>query len=281
MKKIISIALCTIIALMGTVSVSATTEEKHYGLMGTTKIPDNTVRVYKSGTGMDSNSCIKLYDCADSSETVINLPQTTSSYIDTSAPSTEGYEMWSCFTGFGSSLNLTMYYNNTGGTYRQIKLKLSDFSSYFNEDGTRTYTLGGETHDYNFTAENDGHTSGLLIVSGASVTFAVPDKNGYVTFYMSPNIGDGVRFKTTFRVSTENAIVSGGGITSFFKGLMVGDADSNNYITVLDATYLQKCLADIENLDTDALTKFRCDTNGDGVINVADATAIQKYLVKK
>ncbi len=55
-----------------------------------------------------------------------------------------------------------------------------------------------------------------------------------------------------------------------------GDVDGNNVISIMDATAIQKYLADINELDDSA--KKLADFNGDNTINVVDATDIQKRL---
>ena len=65
-----------------------------------------------------------------------------------------------------------------------------------------------------------------------------------------------------------------------FDMYIIGDTDFDDDIDVSDATYLQKSLIGLsyrhdQNLETDTPYDF----NGDGVVNIMDATEIQKYLV--
>ena len=60
-------------------------------------------------------------------------------------------------------------------------------------------------------------------------------------------------------------------------GLTCGDTDLNGYISVTDATLVQKYVAGIE--DFDKLQLFNSDVDNDGEISVVDATLIQKYIV--
>ena len=57
-----------------------------------------------------------------------------------------------------------------------------------------------------------------------------------------------------------------------------GDGDLDNSVTVADATLLQKYVVGIATLTDDQ--KLLADCNGDGVIDVRDATYIQKTIVK-
>ncbi len=56
----------------------------------------------------------------------------------------------------------------------------------------------------------------------------------------------------------------------------IGDVDGDGIISVSDATALQKQLANGVEFDDEMLAV--ADTNGDGIVSVSDATLIQKYL---
>ncbi len=55
-----------------------------------------------------------------------------------------------------------------------------------------------------------------------------------------------------------------------------GDVNGDGVISVADAIFLQKYLADIVDFDNEQLAA--ADTNGDGSVSIADAIQIQKYL---
>ena len=57
---------------------------------------------------------------------------------------------------------------------------------------------------------------------------------------------------------------------------MLGDADGNNNITILDATKIQRVLAG-QTADEDGMITLRGDSNGDG-LDILDATRIQRHL---
>ena len=76
-------------------------------------------------------------------------------------------------------------------------------------------------------------------------------------------------------------------------GKLIGDMNNDNEITVADATMIQKCVAGIEQYSykdeivnyysytaTEKL-RYISDFNRDGVRNIDDATAIQKYLAEQ
>ncbi len=275
-KKLICAILCVALTAISALSVSATTADtKDFKILGTDTLPDDTLRVTRFGTGIEATSRLQFIDNADNKSTLIYVPENNTP-VDTVLSSTAGYEVWSyCSTG-GSNYRDNFRLNKKGGTYEKIRLKLSDFNDYFNEDGTRTHELSEDVHNYNFTNEGDGHISSLILISGGYFTFAAPDKNGYVEFYASTNIGVGVGFKTDFKYKNS----SGGGTSGrSLKGLTIGDTNGSSYVSVIDATYLQKCIVGEETLADDFLTKRSSDVNKDGIINILDSTEIQKYLV--
>lgn len=274
MKKIISIALCAVMAFISAFSVSATTETNNFTVLGTINIPDDTVRLYTYGSGIDPTVRVKLKDLADSSVETFYFPeQGQVEYIK--LPSTAGYEMWTHIRGLGGLYSYNINFNNTGGTYEKIRIKLSDFSSYFNEDGTHTSTLGDETHTYNFTDEGDGHSSYLIFVSGGAITFAVPDKNGMVEIYVSTALGERACYTTDF---ISDPGIGGGIACAALKDLTIGEVIcKGGFVSIVDATLIQKYL--VGSYEFDDTAKRNADVNHDGKINIVDSTEIQKYLV--
>lgn len=61
----------------------------------------------------------------------------------------------------------------------------------------------------------------------------------------------------------------------FAGGTLCGDADEDGLVTILDATVIQRKLADFDVEDYNATA---ADADGDGIITILDATAIQRKL---
>ena len=59
-------------------------------------------------------------------------------------------------------------------------------------------------------------------------------------------------------------------------GVLIGDPDGDGEVTILDATNIQRHLAD---LPTTAYIAEAADSDGDGEVTILDATAIQRWLV--
>ena len=58
----------------------------------------------------------------------------------------------------------------------------------------------------------------------------------------------------------------------------IGDAYSDNQISVRDVTSIQRQIVELEDLSAEEL--ILADTNGDGEVNIADATHLQMYLAE-
>lgn len=58
-------------------------------------------------------------------------------------------------------------------------------------------------------------------------------------------------------------------------GYLLGDSDGNGVVNIKDATVIQRHLADIKNT---TYIELASDTNEDGRISIQDATAVQRYL---
>ena len=57
---------------------------------------------------------------------------------------------------------------------------------------------------------------------------------------------------------------------------ILGDADGDGQITILDATKIQRVLADLD-IDEDGMISLRGDVNEDG-LNIMDATTVQRHI---
>lgn len=60
--------------------------------------------------------------------------------------------------------------------------------------------------------------------------------------------------------------------------MKIGDAYSDNQISVRDVTSIQRQIVELEDLSAEEL--ILADTNGDGEVNIADATHLQMYLAE-
>lgn len=285
LKKIIlaflcTAALCTAV-LAGTSSVTAlsdNSQEKHYSVISskTITIPDNQFRVYTSG--LTNDSCIGSVKLVSDDESwTTKTEECIDDYKFTSTSAGKDYRIAMICGGMTITSSKVSTFDKTGGTYEWVRFKIYDFadeSSEFNEDGTVTKELFEDTHTYNFTREDNRHISMLLIISGAAVTVAAPDEDGYVEAYVSTNLGDDVWFKTNYKSQINGA--GGGGKQENLLGLAAGDTDQSGSIGISDATEIQKYIAEVVNFDS--LSKRAADVNHDRKIDISDVTAIQKCI---
>ena len=75
--------------------------------------------------------------------------------------------------------------------------------------------------------------------------------------------------------ATENIYVRYTFTVAASGGYLVGDADDSGKIAILDATAIQRYLA---NLSNSSFNEHAADADGDGKVTILDATAIQRYL---
>lgn len=280
MKKLLSIALCIAIALIGTVSIFASEMQSDessvgkapadskfdYTILKTETLPPHYGRVFITGEYVETSAGISVTDLETGEE--IKYPIDSNNVIDVHMPGTGKYKCGLKFKKNGISTT----FDTKGGTYELMKVKLSDFDSYFNEDGTMTATIEDITHNYNFKEEK-GFYSSLPFFSGNTITAAAPDKDGYAYIYVSTKLGE----ETTYWAHcTMEGSIRDTGRYSTFTDLMIGNVDKEYTVEINDATAVQKYLSDMNSLDR--LSLRNADANQDGKIDVDDVTLIQKYV---
>ncbi|MBQ8538786.1 MAG: hypothetical protein IJ433_03950 [Ruminococcus sp.] len=191
------------------------------------------------------------------------------------------YDFYTCLPN-GAGGGHSFKFDNSGGVYRKVRVKLSR-SSYFNEDGSHTtdrftYHFG----DPEYVGVNC-YESCLVILSGGAINFVVPDKRGFVEFYTSTNIDVRPRYYTNFhyKLREDGRYISGGGgginggtIKDFAKGCV-----RNSYAAISDVTEIQLYLSRLN--DFDIMAQYRADVDCNNVISILDATLIQLHLANK
>jgi hypothetical protein len=287
MKKLISIILALVLACGATVTAFAAqnTDPRigNYKFLETVEIPNNYAYIYTYGDNSDKYRRLNIEEVGSN---FVYTHYFSSASIRLALPlsNENGYHVYSLI-GNESASTGGMYsgglkLSNTGGTYQKVRIKLSAFSSYFNEDGTVTNeTIAGGTHDYNFTNEDGKYISSLVFFSGGAITAAVPDKNGCVEIYISTNVGQVIEYTTSFMEINNYQYASVGGTSgNTLCGLTIGDTDKTGYTSIADVTLIQKYIVKQESFDE--LQLRNADTDFDGTIDIADATIIQKQLAK-
>lgn len=282
MKKIISILLSTVIIIATAVfSANASTagdnngvnSHNNFSVLEQTTLEDNQVRLYAYNfTDNNPKTGIRFVD------TELNTSQECyfnglTTYKQISMPVDTTFKNWTILEGTSDGCS-PVRYDKTGGKYEKIRIKLSDFSDYFNADGTHTQ----KGFNYNFSTQKNGENtyySSLIFVSGGIYTAVTPDKDGYAEFYVSKAIGAEIWFDTSFVCRSGNKTDSSGGGEEF-RNLKMGDVNLRGTVNVDDVTKVQSYSAGTEELDS--LQRRNADVTGDGKIDVDDATMIQKHL---
>ena len=294
-KKITAIAMCgvlTVGSILMTGAVSEDENHKDFEVTGTTqKISNNQLFVTTTGytENTDKNFGAKFRTTNEKDYDIwfkdcINAPR----FLN--LPKGEKFVKYMMTQGHGYFGNVQTFYqfDKTGGEYVKVKIKLSDFSRLFNENGTMTAELrDGSYKDFDFTYEDFGTDSngvncyaesGVYATSGGAVTSFAPDKDGYAEIYVSRQLGVDTKVMSyRYCRLKDGAHCDYGRIGDTLVGLTCGDTDLSGYISVTDATLVQKYVVGIE--DFGKLQLFNSDVNHDGEISVVDATLIQKYIV--
>ncbi len=294
-KKITAIAMCGVLTVGSVLMTGAVSEDenhKDFEVTGTTqKISNNQLFVTTTGytENTDKNFGVKFRTTDEKDydtwfKDCINSPRFFN------LPKGEKFVKYMMTQGHGYFGNVQTFYqfDKTGGEYVKLKIKLSDFSRLFNENGTMTAELrDGSYKDFDFTYEDFGTDSngvncyaesGAYATSGGAVTSFAPDKDGYAEIYVSRQLGVDTKVMSyRYCRLKDGAHCDYGRIGDTLVGLTCGDTDLSGYISVADATLVQKYVAGIE--DFDKLQLFNSDVNHDGEISVVDATLIQKYIV--
>ena len=294
-KKITAIAMCGVLTVGSVLMTGAVSEDenhKDFEVTGATqKISNNQLFVTTTGytENTDKNFGAKFRTTNEKDYDIwfkdcINAPR----FLN--LPKGEKFVKYMMTQGHGYFGNVQTFYqfDKTGGEYVKVKIKLSDFSHLFNENGTMTAELrDGSYKDFDFTYEDFGTDSngvncyaesGVYATSGGTVTSFAPDKDGYAEIYVSRQLGVDTKVMSyRYCRLKDGAHCDYGRIGDTLVGLTCGDTDLGGYISVTDATLVQKYVAGIE--DFDKLQLFNSDVNHDGEISVVDATLIQKYIV--
>ena len=294
-KKITAIAMCGVLTVGSVLMTGAVSEDenhKDFEVTGTTqKISNNQLFVTTTGytENTDKNFGAKFRTTNEKDYDIwfkdcINAPR----FLN--LPKGEKFVKYMMTQGHGYFGNVQTFYqfDKTGGEYVKVKIKLSDFSRLFNENGTMTAELrDGSYKDFDFTYEDFGTDSngvncyaesGVYATSGGAVTSFAPDKDGYAEIYVSRQLGVDTKVMSyRYCRLKDGAHCDYGRIGDTLVGLTCGDTDLSGYISVTDATLVQKYVAGIE--DFDKLQLFNSDVNHDGEISVVDATLIQKHIV--
>ena len=148
---------------------------------------------------------------------------------------------------------------------------------------TQDYTSADETGVTSAIARDSD--TGYPVVNGdGQVNFTVVLKDGYTLDSVTAsgaykNVKD-TGVENTYRITKVSGAVTVSVTTQKddTPSYILGDVNGDGFVTVYDATLVQKHAAEITTLTGDALAA--ADTNKDGVVTVADATLIQKYAAE-
>ncbi len=289
-KKVISAVLTAAIISCSTLTgFAAETEHtesssgRNFTVIEETTIPSNTARFFAKGENIDPTSGLEFFDPVEfdrdgfhAEPAAICYFDFKSEYKDVNLPNLNGYRyMQRLNSSLSGNTKNKANFNTTGGEYECIRVKLLEYSDYFNSDGTHTDDINGISHNFNFAVQDTAegyHTSSLIFMSGGAITGVAPTSDGYADIYVSTKLGQETQ------VMTNLDGYGGGVVDSSFNSFMIGNVDNDEYISISDAVDIQKYSLNI-SAGFDELSKRNSDTNYDGIITLADAIEVLKYAV--
>lgn len=292
MKKLISLALCAVMAAGSAVCADAAQLKNN-----------NVVRVLDASISVENNT-LNAY--------TYNLPRTTEHMVYFVCPTHIDcleFKFAEC-VGNGKSLLPSEFsecssdctfqrcfsanrlktcgpFSDLGGEYVKVRIKLSELDpDYFNSDGSHTAIAGMNYHKFYFVFESGSedldYDSEMFFQNGSVVTGVAPDHNGCVEMYMSTKVGVTTDYARRIRYQTKSG--NGRGLLEETASIPVqlltfGNIDLENGVDVNDATALQMYLSD-DYAGFDTLQYFYADINRDGIRDVIDVTALQSAIAQ-
>lgn len=165
----------------------------------------------------------------------------------------------------------TVYFDNTSSNYAAPNIyywRSSTDSSDISWPGVPMTRVEGNIWKATFEAEYDMCIFNCNGVQTGDLT--IPDTN-YIyngSGWSKYDKAEEPTSEATEPSSTETEIPK--------KKILVGDVNSDGVITVVDATMIQRYVAELETFSDE--TKLAADTNTDKTIDITDATSIQFYV---
>lgn len=273
MKKVLSMILCALMLTSSTIfTVGA---ENHSGFEAVGEkvfIPDNSILVSTYNISENYKYSIRLGDRKNYKNNInIDFNKCIEGPMQIADVNSE-YNLWYLTKSAGWANTKVYTYDSTGTYYQKIRVNLSQFSSYFNEDGYHMIVTSdtNETHYYTFS-EEDGYNSCLFIASGATISAVAPDEDGMVEFYIPFSMK--ISSPDFFTILTNGN--NDDGYNDEIEIMGIGNVNSDAIVNITDATMIQKYCVKLQ-----VFTKpqeYFGDVNGDGIINILDATEIQKH----
>ncbi len=161
----------------------------------------------------------------------------------------------------------------SSGTY---KFKINNGNTWYGNTGTIQNTTKANSQNGWIMDTSAGDCT--LVATGGYYTFNFNTSNNKLNLLYSATDPNATQASSSSTQAT-NPSSSETQPTNQIVEVKLGDVNSDNKISIRDATYTQLHLVGKQPLT--AVQKAAADINLDGVINIRDVTYIQMYLVKK
>ena len=170
---------------------------------------------------------------------------------------------------------LNVYYNANGGKISSDTYKLSNNLVYKKANNEKLT----QTWTYNVSKTNGLYDASTFGLTREGYTF-----KGWGTKSNGGTVFDQKDAKLV-PTSINSAIKNGNCSTTLYaiwtpnvSTVKIGDINNDGVVNITDATMIQKQLVNL--LEFTKEQKAAADTNGDGIVNITDATNIQKSIVQ-
>lgn len=220
----------------------------------------------------DCGTATLSYTCADCGNTV-NIDGTVTSVMTSSSLVT--------FTA-KATIGSTEYTDTKTASPFTATFDCDEGVESVNVYYTQDYTSADETGVTTAVAR-DGDSGYPVVTGDGQINFVVVLKDGYTLDSVTAS-GAYKNVKTTDVENTYRITKVSGAVTisvtttkSETSGYILGDADGNGIVTILDATYIQRALVGV-SVPAD-FSEVAADVDGDGNMTILDAVYIQRYLV--
>ena len=249
----------------GDTTITITTVQCVHGTIQSGTIP---TWAWSDGYGTAALS----YTCADCGNTV-NVDGTVTSVLTSSSLIT--------FTA-KATIGSTEYTDTKTASPFTATFDCDEGVESVNVYYTQDYTSANET-DVTTAVARDSDSGYPVVTGDGQINFVVVLKDGYtldsVTASGAYKNVKSTGIENTYRITKVSGAVTISVATtkSETSGYILGDADSDGIVTILDATWIQRALAGI-GVPSD-FNEAAADVDGDGSISILDVTYIQRYLV--
>lgn len=199
----------------------------------------------------------------------------------TSAPAgSTKYYIAGSFNGWKIENDNEMFRNTSANGFEYYLGRTFDYNDQFKVVSYNTSIQGGSMTWYPDGMGNNYGENGEITADGSCTIYFRPDGDGgddwfYGCIYAAADEEDNPTEVPTEEPTGEPEEPTEAPTEEPAEGILLGDVDGDGLVTVFDATAIQRYLA---NLPTESFNEEAADVDGDGEVSILDATYIQRFV---